>query len=269
LDIKKISSRLNPNIKHAKELLDFSKVRNIHREFIIEGCRLCCEALNNKIKIKQCFFTTEALEKHKDLIQNLIKSADESFELDNQVLKKISDIKSPQGVACICKMLDKFDYLNKIKKVDNILILENLQNPTNLGTILRTADALGINEVYLSKDCCDVYSPKVLRGSMGAVFRLPFYIFDDLATDMKKIKSLSVHIYAAVPDSSALHITKIKRREKIAIAIGNEGKGLTQSLLNFCDERITIPMTADGESLNAAVAAGIIIWEMKRSSIYS
>ena len=133
-----------------------------------------------------------------------------------------------------------------------------------MGTILRTAEALGVGGILLSRGCCDIYSPKVLRGSMGAIFRLPFLVVEDLPAYLSKQKEKGYSIYAAVPDRNAVPITEIPFSKRCAVVVGNEGNGLTQACIQACTQSVTIPMEGRAESLNAAIAASILVWEMVR-----
>jgi TrmH family RNA methyltransferase len=270
LHIKKISSRSNPNIKRVCELFKSSKSRKENREFVVEGAKLCDEAIKNKAKIFQCFYTEQSSEKYENLIAKLINTADESFLLDSFVFDKISNMSSSQEVMCICHVLDKCNYVNRIDKEGCYLILDDIQDPQNLGTILRTADAFSVNLVCMSSDCCDVYSPKVIRGTMGSIFRVPFCIVQDLKSFLKNIQEKGVYVYASVPRRDIIGPkNKIlgefkKEHKKSAIVIGNEGRGLREELIEICNETITIPMLGKTESLNAAAAASIMIWEFTK-----
>ena len=140
--------------------------------------------------------------------------------------------------------------------------LENIQDPSNLGTILRTAEALGIEGVILSGNCCDIYSPKVIRGSMGAVFRIPFTIAEDFCGYISELSRKGIDVYASTP-YDAEDITNVKFSGGVML-IGNEGSGLTKDVLTLGIQKVKIPMKGRAESLNAAAAAGILMWEMLR-----
>ena len=158
--------------------------------------------------------------------------------------------------------LDKSGSFDKIKTGDKFLALDNLQDPGNLGTILRTAEALNVTGIVLSADCCDIYSPKVVRGSMGAVFRLPFVVSDTISGYLNAHSELES--YAAVVSASADKITTTPFVSPCIVAVGNEGNGLKEETISACKHKITIPMEGRAESLNAAVAASIIMWEMMK-----
>lgn len=130
--------------------------------------------------------------------------------------------------------------------------------------MLRTCEAFGFDGAILSSGCCDPYSPKVLRGAMGAVFRLPLYRTDDIVSLIRTCKSNGMRPLASVPDSQAVSITSVRFFRGVIMCIGNEGNGLSNELITACGEKITIPMAGHAESLNAATAAAILMWEMSR-----
>ena len=140
--------------------------------------------------------------------------------------------------------------------------MDNVQDPNNLGAILRSAEAFGVSGVIMSDDCCDVFNPKVVRGSMGAVFRLPVLITDSLGAWFSAHPQINT--YAAVVDDSAQRVTDISFQAPCAVVVGNEGNGIRPETLGACKSKITIPMNGKAESLNASVAAAILIWEMVR-----
>ena len=246
-----ISSKTNKNIKYAKKLLSMPKFRRQEGKFIIEGVRLCEEALKNSVDITMLFYTQKLKERFSDLLKK---------ELEDKGMEFISDTDTPQGVFCVCKKnsTDNKDF----KNIDKCVLLENIQNPSNLGSILRSCDALGVKTVVISSSSCDLFSPKVLRGSMGAAFRLNLVETENMEEFIENLKSNGVEVYAAVPSGDALRIGDIEFKNKCAIALGNEGNGLTQNVINACDFKMTIPMNELSESLNVSVAAGISIWEM-------
>ena len=255
-----ISSKTNKNIKYAKKLLSMPKFRRQEGKFIIEGVRLCEEALKNSVDITMLFYTQKLKERFSDLISNMSFKSHEHFVISEELAEFISDTDTPQGVFCVCKKnsTDNKDF----KNIDKCVLLENIQNPSNLGSILRSCDALGVKTVVISSSSCDLFSPKVLRGSMGAAFRLNLVETENMEEFIENLKSNGVEVYAAVPSGDALRIGDIEFKNKCAIALGNEGNGLTQNVINACDFKMTIPMNKLSESLNVSVAAGISIWEM-------
>lgn len=255
-----ITSKTNKNIKYAKKILAMPKFRNQEGKFIIEGVRLCEEALKNSVDISAIFYTQKLRERFGSLIDNLVSKSEEHFVISHEISSFISDTDAPQGVFCICRKINKDS--KDLKNIDKCVLLENIQNPSNLGSILRSCDALGLKIVVLSSNSCDLYSPKVLRGSMGAAFRLNLIETGDIVNFINDLKNFGFEVYAAVPNEDALKLGDIKFKNKSAIAFGNEGNGLTENVINACNFKMTIPMNNLSESLNVSVAAGISVWEM-------
>lgn len=257
-----ISSKTNKNIKYAKKLLLMPKFRKQERKFITEGARLCEEALNNSVDISSIFYTQKFKNKNPDLINSIISKSKESFVINEEIAKFISDTDGPQGILCICEKPSTKNTNENFKNIDKIVLFENIQNPSNIGSIFRSCDALGVKAVAISTGSCDIYSPKVLRGSMGSIFRLNIIEPESMLKFAKSLKNSGFKIYGTVPNNNALRLGDILFENKCAIAFGNEGNGLTEEILGVCDYKLTIPMNEFAESLNVSVAAGISIWEM-------
>ena len=177
-------------------------------------------------------------------------------------MNKISNLTSPPGIICLCDMVDKIHILDKIVKNEKLVILENIQDPHNLGTLFRICDAMKIKAVVLTKNSCDIYNPKVLRGRMGSIFRLDIFWVSDIISFISDLKKHNFEIYASTVNKNDYPISKVKYNKKTAVIIGNEGNGITPETIKLCDKKITIPTNQEIDSLNAAVAAGIIIWEI-------
>ncbi len=255
-----LTSRDNPNIKNVVKLKKNARFRKQTGSFIAEGLRVCVDAMLSNAQIEALFVTNQALEKYAEQIDKLASYSVKSFTLAPELFELISDTETPQGVLCVIKTLDKTLQFGKINNGGKYLALDNVQDPSNLGTILRSAEAFGISGIILSSDCCDIYSPKVVRGSMGAIFRLPFMVCDSIRAFLEDNPQLDS--YAAVVDSSADKITELSFCDSCVAIIGNEGNGIKKETLEACSHRFTIPMAGNAESLNASVAASIIIWEM-------
>lgn len=256
-----IKSKDNKTIKYVSKLLTNAKFRKAETSFVIEGVRLCEEALKNNCVIEYFLYSTNALDKYADIIKSLEAKAKHTLCVENRIFCALSDTKTPQGVLCVVKTLDKSTHFDKIIKNGIIVALDNIQDPSNLGTMLRTADALGIGAMVLSSDCCDVFSPKVVRGSMGAIFRIPFIITDDLAEFISDFNNYGTSL-ACVLDKDAITLNEAKFIKPTLAVIGNEGNGVSKEVIDVCAHKLYIPMKNNAESLNAAVAASIIMWEM-------
>lgn len=260
--IEKITSRQNKHLKKCVKLLNSAKFRKQEKLFVIEGARLCKDAYLNNAEIHEMFFTNKAEIKYKDIVCNLKKYCKDSYIVDNNLIKDVTDTNSTQGIVCICKMLDN----NIVSNIDEnaCLGLENIQDPANLGAILRTAAALDFKNIIITNNSCDIYSPKVLRASMGAIFKVNIINVDNMSDTIKMLNKNGFYTCAAVVNKAAKSIREIKFNNKCFVAIGNEGNGLKPDTIKSCKSAITIPMNEHTESLNASMAAGIIIWEMMR-----
>ena len=255
-----LTSKENSHIKEVIKLQKSARHRRQSGLFVAEGLRVCMDAVQSGAAIAALYISESAAAKNSSEAAQLDSCAEKSFLLSDELFRYISDTQSPQGVLCVIKALDKSAHFGKIKIGGKFLALDNVQDPNNLGTIFRSAEAFGVSGVILSADCCDVYNPKVVRGSMGAVFRLPFLTVDSLETFF--LETPGLHTYAAVLDSGAERVTDIRFTEPCAVVIGNEGNGIRQTTVSACQHKITIPMDGKAESLNASVAAAILIWEM-------
>lgn len=256
-----IKSKDNKTVKYISKLISNTKYRREEGRFVVEGVRLCEETLKSDISIEILLVSLSALDKYSGIIQNLIAISNKVICVDDRIFSGLSDTKTPQGVLCVVKTLDKQAYFDTINKNGIILALDNIQDPSNLGTILRSADALGVDGVVLSHNCCDIYSPKVVRGSMGAIFRIPFIITDNLSMYIRDFNKFGTS-YACVLDDTAVTINNTKFLRPSLSVIGNEGNGVSKEVIDACMKKLYIPMHNNAESLNAAVAASIIMWEM-------
>ncbi len=259
-----ITSKDNQNIKAAVKLVGSARERREKKSFIVEGVRLCMEALENKCEIKQVFYTEDAYLKYTDKVERLERAAKEAFLITDELAEKIADTVNPQGVFVVGKMVSNTIDLETIRSDGQYVLLDNLQDPSNIGSIFRTAEALGLSGALLTSDCCDPYNPKSMRASMGAVFRLPYVVLKEPVEELKKLKARDMRPMATVVDESASKITAIRFFKGVIMCIGNEGNGLSEPIKAVCGERVTIPMNGRAESLNAATAAAILMWEMVR-----
>lgn len=268
-----IASKDNPKIKLYSKLLSSKKARAEHGLFVLEGARLCSEALTKwkegKLKLHSVFATKNALVKYPDYIDNALfdQNPELFYTVDDKVADKLGETKESQGVYVIAYMSNNNFDRTCIKSNGKYLVMNNLQDPGNVGTILRTCDAVGIDGVVMTSNCCDLYNPKVLRAAMGSVFRLNVYTCDDFSSVCKLFESRDIKTMAAVVDKDAQAVESVDYTQGGAIVIGNEGKGLKADDVSLCDMKITIKMQGNIESLNAAMAAGIILWEMNREQL--
>lgn len=266
MDYKSITSRRNPLVRAAAALVGSARERRERGEFLCEGARLCRDAAFSGIAIKTCFFTGEAEVKYPEYLEPVLKCCSEAYQVAPEVAALLSDTKHPQGIFCVCgSPAPRWEGVIGFSPKLPCLVLENIQDPGNLGTVLRTAEALGRFHLFLLGECCDPLSPKALRASMGAVFRLALGAERVPARLMDMLKSMGYQIHGAVPAEDARLVTGVDFRQGLhAVVIGNEGSGLTEETAALCHDLVTIPMAGRAESLNAAAAATVLIWEMAR-----
>ena len=255
---KEITSKDNSLIKLVCELQRSSKVRDDYSLFVLEGLRICKDAFDNGIRFDKLIVSHTALEKYSEDIIKFSEISNENILIPDSLFKKISETMSPQGIIAVAQKPKKTEI--DFKK-GRFIGLENLQDPSNLGAIARTAEALGVSGIIMSKNCCDPYSPKSLRASMGTLLRLPLIITENFAEDIKGFGLVS---YACVVDSNALPINEVNFSDGCVVVIGNEANGLTEETVKNSDFQVTIPMKGKAESLNASVAASIAAWEMMK-----
>ena len=180
------------------------------------------------------------------------------FQVPRELMEHMSDTKNSQGILAVVRQ-KKYTELPG----DFFLILDTLQDPGNMGTIFRTAEAAGVNGILMNRDCVDVYSPKVVRATMGAMFRMPFMVSDDLPAEIQRMKSEGVQVYAAHLRGTKNH-WDFDYRQPTAFMIGNEGNGLQDAIADLADTYLRIPMMGHTESLNAGVAASVLMYEVLR-----
>ena len=240
-----------------------SSFRKNEGVFFVEGARLCADAALTDITINELYVTDKAREKYDEYVRLAEEKAKRCLGVSEDVAEKLSDTKSNQGVFCLCKMLDKNTNIGKIKYNGKYIALESISNPSNFGAVVRTAEAVGLDGVIVSGGC-DIYNPKSQRAAMGSLFRLNVVTTDDLPDFLKSLGGNGMTVLAGVPDRNAEKITEVDMSGGVVAIVGNEGDGITEETKNAATKLVTIPMKGRAESLNAAAAASIMIWEMMR-----
>lgn len=251
-----ISSKDNPLIKFVSLLQSSAKHRKENNLFVLEGLRICDDAYQNNIKFDKLIVTKSATQKHYEYINRFATVSQSCYVLRDDLFKKISDTNSPQGIIAVAKIPETN---GNISSRGRYVALENLADPSNLGAIARTAEALGVSGIILSADSCDPYAPKSLRSSMGTLLRVPVYIVDDI---VEFICKNNLRAFACVVDKDAASITSQEFKDGDILLIGNEANGLSNDTKQAAYCNITIKMHGKAESLNAAAAAAIAMWEM-------
>ena len=258
MEQKFISGKNNSFITEICKL-KHKKYRNQTGLFYLEGIKLLKEVLNSKYKEKIKYIIVE--KSIFDDTANLSENADVTV-VTNEVYRKITDEESFQGVMCVVKKPAEDIILSYEKPV---ILLSSVRDPGNVGTIIRTADAVCDVDIIISEDCADIYSSKTQRAAMGAVFRQNIKTSKNLAKDIENLKKNGYNIFAAHLDKNSRPIDEIGFDLKTAVIFGNEGNGLDDGIVKICDEKIIIPINKTSESLNVSIAAGIVLWEMRKA----
>lgn len=253
-----ITSIANPQVKELLQLQKKSKVRNEKGVFIVEGVKMFQEAPRDRI---EKVYLSESFEQKKGKEMNL--SGLQVEMLSDKVFSHVSDTKTPQGILCVVKQ--KKTGLKEMleQTAPFLMVLDNLQDPGNLGTIIRTAEGAGVTGVIMSRETVDVYNPKTIRSTMGSVYRIPFLYVEDILELLKELQEKGIRTYAAHLDGKN-NYDEENYRESCAFLIGNEGNGLRDKVADNADIWIKIPMYGQVESLNAAIASSILMYEVSR-----
>ena len=253
-----ITAANNQRVKNLVNLIQKAKARREQDVFITEGIKMFLEADPDKIKevyVSKAFFD-------KGMAREKIEKCNYEI-LSDELFKKVSDTQTPQGVLCVMKQYhyrleDLFQKVNPL-----FLILEDIQDPGNLGTMVRTAEGAGVDGIIMTKGTVDIYNPKTIRSTMGSVYRMPFLYTDDLLGVMKQLQEKNVKLYAAHLKGDRFY-HQMDFTGATAFLIGNEGNGLKDETSEEADVYMKIPMEGKVESLNAAVASVILMYEAAR-----
>ena len=246
-----ITSLQNSRVKLVHQLQNKPRIRRTERKIVLEGTRLIRDAVEQKHRPEFLFYDP----KHVDwnFIAQLQNQNIALIEVTDEIMQHVSDTQAPQGIIGVFPIPQP----KLLKSAQRVLILDAIREPGNMGTILRTAGAAGVQVVILAGDCVDPYNPKVLRGGMGAHFRIPI-----IEASWSEIRGYceELNVYLAAGDGT-INYTDVDWNQAWALVIGNEARGVTSSLEGT---RIAIPMASATESLNAAVASGVILFEAQR-----
>lgn len=258
-----ITSSQNTIVKELKSLKT-KRTRDEKGLFFIEGIRFMEEALKENAEIDKIFISDKLgdINGGSEILKRVNDESYTIYSLPDKLFKEVSDTESPQGILATIRF--------RKMSTDEIqadgrfyIILDSLQDPGNMGTIIRTADAAGVSGIIISKGCVDIYNPKVLRSTMGSVFHIPLYHSEDLINPITKLKKSGFKIYAAHLMGSANYFEEDMRGQS-AIIIGNEANGISDEIAEQADVLVKIPMPGRAESLNASVAASLLMYEVVR-----
>lgn len=255
-----IKSKDNKLLKHFRKL-KIKKCRQESNEFMIEGIRIIEEAVSAGAGIKYCLCSEEL---DGDRVKSLLKGMKDKnikiYMVDSKLINDICDTENPQGIVAVIEK-KKYEEEELFKNSDYLVVVDRIQDPGNLGTIIRTADAAGAHGIIISDGTVDPYSPKVLRSTMGSIFHVPVIFATDMikAIDMLKARDFSVYV-SSLEGSVPYH--EEDYTGKTVIVIGNEANGVSSSIIHRADRLIKILMPGKAESLNAGIAGGILMFEV-------
>jgi len=263
-----ITSTSNGKIKNVCQLVKSASSRKREGVFVIEGLRICSEAPRGRIReayISESCLTRLADEGIGPGTKEFVFRDTEYEVVSDAVFKKMSDTVTTQGTLCIVEMnfVSARDFVKGKAEDIKLLLLEGIQDPGNLGTMIRTAEAAGFDAIITDGKTVDIYNPKVIRSTMGGIFRMPVMVDDDFQDFLEILKKSGITLYAALLEGSQ-DFHSIKYNNRAGILIGNEGNGLSDETAKKSDVHVRIPMEGEVESLNAAVAAALLMYETRR-----
>ncbi len=255
-----ITSTGNQGIKEIIQLQKKSSLRKSRDVYIIEGKKMFSEA--EPAQILQAYVSDSFL-KRKEHRALLAEKQVEAVPVSDRVMEAMADTKTPQGVLCVMRQ-QHYTLADMLRnEAPRLILLENLQDPGNLGTILRAGEAAGIAGVLMTRGCVDIYNPKTVRATMGSLFRVPFLYMEDIDSVLDELRQRNLPVYGAGLEKSVSY-DRLSYRKGCVFMIGNEANGLSSGLMEKADCAVHIPMEGRVESLNAAMAASILMYESYR-----
>ena len=258
-----ITSTSNQQMKNLSALIKKSKERKEKGVFVVEGTKMVAEA---PIEWVRNVYISETYEKgleHQEFIQNLKKQGIVLETVADNVFKAVSDTQTPQGILAVVAMPSYSMEQLLQKDKTHLLILESIQDPGNLGTMVRTGEGAGVTGIIMNKTTVDLFNPKTIRSTMGSIYRVPFYITENLEETLEYLKRNDVKLYAAHLKGKASYDEK-DYTKATGFLIGNEGNGLSDNIADMASSYIKIPMEGKVESLNAAISATLLMYEANR-----
>lgn len=258
-----ITSKENEMIKNIKKLKE-KKYRDQENKFIVEGIKMVQEAILEQASIDKIVICEDCINDgtiEQELLYKIAKK--DCIYVSEKVFESITDVTNPQGILAIINKQNAEEQINYNE--DIIVVLDGIQDPGNLGTILRTIDSVGLTQVILSENTADSYNPKVVRSTMGAIYRVKILKTNNIIETLKNVQKNKYKVIStSLQTDKSIYDIEYK---KLAIVIGNEANGVSEEVLKLSDAKIKIPMLGKTESLNAAVATGVILYEYVRNKI--
>ncbi|MBO7304752.1 MAG: RNA methyltransferase [Clostridia bacterium] len=270
-----ITSRSNPRVKWAASLTT-KKGRDDARSFIAEGEKLSFEAMEGGLPVSHVFICEDKRDRLLPKVARLLAGEEyrdtEVVILSESAFLKISTEKAPQGIITVIKYLDFFREMDIIYKeeffsraYERVILLSSVRDPGNLGAVIRSAVAFGVDHVILTADSADLYNPKTVRSAMGSLFRVKATVVSDFTSVIRALQDSGRRVFAAELSECAVSVSEARLRSTDAVIIGNEGHGIPTDISSVCDGSVYIPISHKTESLNASVAAAVFMWEMGKT----
>lgn len=261
-----IESTTNHQIKKIQKLMKNARFRRQEKLFVAEGWKMIQEALERHL-VKALYLSESACGEYRRRLDTgeIAGPVDETAVevVADKCFREMTDTVNPQGILAVIQM-PEYDREQILAAPDaGVICLEDIQDPGNLGTILRTAEGAGMSALILSRGCVDLFNPKVVRATMGALFRVPFLYCEEMTTEVESLKKYGFTVYAAHLDADR-DFREEEYPGRVAVLVGNEANGLSPAVSERADRRIKIPMEGELESLNAAVSAALIMYELHR-----
>lgn len=258
-----ITSKDNELVKNIKKLKE-KKYRDLNNQFIVEGIKIVGEAIEENADIEYIVVCEDCINDgslDKKLLYEIAKY--KCIYVTEKIFATLTDVTNPQGILAVINRNNVYNNIDYNEEL--IIVLDGIQDPGNLGTILRTVDSANLKQIIVSKDTADSYNPKVVRSTMGGIFRVNIVKSDNLVETLKQLQNKGFEVVVTSLDTTT-NIYNIHYNKKV-IVIGNEANGVSQEVQNIADKKVIIPMLGKTESLNAGVAAGIMIYEYVRGKI--
>ena len=269
-----ITSRNNTTVKWASSLSE-KKGREASRAFLAEGAKLTFEALDASLPVSYIFICEDRANEYLERIKNYNTGSrftdTEVFIVCGSAFEKISTEKAPQGIISVIKYLDFFSRMDIIykeefflKSTERAIFLSSVRDPGNLGAVIRSSVAFGVEHIILSSDCADIYNPKTVRSAMGSLFRVKVTSVSDVSSFIISARENGRRVFSSELKESAISLNDLKLSSGDIFVIGNEGHGISRDISEKCTGSVYIPISKKTESLNASVAAALFMWEQSK-----
>lgn len=266
-----VTSTQNKYVSLARGLAN-KKSREKERAFRFDGVKLMCEALKCGVEIRFILSSERLWQEVLEKAQRLYGISESDIKckivfVSDTLFERISEENAPEGAICVAKYAESLHgyaeagTFSSIDKSENVLLLESVRDPQNVGAIVRVAAAFGVDRIIMSDDCADIYNSKTLRASMGTVFSMRIDKTEAVALAVRSLRDCGRRVFAAALDRNSQKLGEIDVRRGDCVIIGNEGHGLSKETVDLCDGTVFIPMSDGVESLNAATAAAVLVWE--------